>query len=241
MRVEACSFRLQLVVFLSPAGDRDRAARAVPTLPVECVARLRNRSCRACRCPAGSRSVVLVSPAPALAGRRMQPSPRSPESCSSATSDSAASRLSSATRIFAGARGLTTSTGPCPPSCRALRALITVAGNRTMNSLPRPRPSLRASTVPPWRLTRPFTRPSPMPRPPCVRSIAVLTCENIANNPGIVSAAQADARVLHGDRNPGGSARRCERDLPARIRVLRSIRQQIRRSPATGAADLLRA
>src|SRR5688572_32048901 len=39
--------------------------------------------------------------------------------------------------------------------------------SRTISSLPRPGPPLRASIVPPCISTRPLTSDSPMPNPPC--------------------------------------------------------------------------
>ena len=47
-----------------------------------------------------------------------------------------------------------------------------VDGRRTMNSLPRPRPSLCTDTDPPCRSIRLRTIDSPSPNPPCDRSIA---------------------------------------------------------------------
>ena len=52
-------------------------------------------------------------------------------------------------------------------------SLLHGSGNRTMNSLPCPGPSLWASTRPPWSFTSVLTSDSPMPSPVCVLVLGV--------------------------------------------------------------------
>ena len=61
-------------------------------------------------------------------------------------------------------------------------ALGEARGSRTRNSDPRPRPSLRASTVPPCEATRERTSASPRPSPPRVRSRLRLDCVKGVNS-----------------------------------------------------------
>ena len=68
--------------------------------------------------------------------------------------------------------GAAASAPPAPVGGLARRARPGRGGRRTTNSLPRPGPSLRASTVPPCISTRLFTSVRPMPSPPCERSPA---------------------------------------------------------------------
>ena len=58
-----------------------------------------------------------------------------------------------------------------------------------MNSLPNPRPLLRASTLPPCSSVRPLTNARPIPRPPSERPFTPSICENISNIPVIDSGA----------------------------------------------------
>ena len=90
---------------------------------------------------------------------------------------SAASTLSSATRMRRGADAATAGSG----GCSAAGCTDCGSGRCTTNSLPRPGPSLYASTLPPCIATMPRTSARPMPRPPSERSIELVTCENISN------------------------------------------------------------
>ena len=73
------------------------------------------------------------------------------------------------------------------------------SGSRTMNSLPRAGPALRASTRPPCIATRLRTSVRPMPRPPCARRLERSTCVNMSNTESSWSGGDADAVVAHGD------------------------------------------
>ena len=90
------------------------------------------------------------------------------------------------------------------------------SGMYTVNSLPRPRPSLRASTRPPCSSTRPFTSARPMPSPPSERSSAARSCANIvktlASAPGaspmplsrtLIEQCPAAVRIRISTRPPG--------------------------------------
>ena len=80
---------------------------------------------------------------------------------------SAASRLSSTTRMRRAAAGVAASGSA---ATRSGVGASGCSGRRTTNSLPWPGPALRASTVPPCSSTSRFTSVRPMPRPPCERS-----------------------------------------------------------------------
>jgi hypothetical protein len=66
--------------------------------------------------------------------------------------------------------------------------LDSTTGRRTMNSLPRPRPSLRASTLPPCIATRLCTRLRPIPKPSCERPCAPSARVNISKIRESISA-----------------------------------------------------
>ncbi len=94
-----------------------------------------------------------------------------PQISSSSRSDSRPSSLSSTTRMWSPALGLGAMgvrTGPVRRTGTFRRSSAS-RGRRTMNSLPFPGPSLRASTRPPCISARLRTSGSPSPRPPSER------------------------------------------------------------------------
>src|SRR3954471_21026210 len=96
---------------------------------------------------------------------------RCPQISSSSRSDSRPSSLSSTTRTWSPAAGFTREKVPAGGVRReeGFRRSSESRGKRTMNSLPCPGPSLRASTPPPCISTRLRTSGSPSPRPPSER------------------------------------------------------------------------
>ena len=97
-----------------------------------------------------------------------------------------------------------------------------------MNSAPRPSPSLRASTRPPCISTSRFTSVSPMPRPPSARSSVRSACVNRSKTCGsrfgaIPSPVSRTRMATH-----VAFALRLEADLPAIVRVLGGVVEQIR-------------
>src|ERR1043166_9338836 len=113
-----------------------------------------------------------------------------PSFSSSMRSALAASLLSSITRTRRGVEDGRSgrATALAGPSC---------AGSRTMNSLPRSAPALRASTVPPCRRTSRCTSVSPMPRPPCGRCTACWPClKRSKAEPSSSGAARLDGTAV---------------------------------------------
>ncbi len=88
-------------------------------------------------------------------------------------------------RGSAGARGRQRGISREVGRCRGRAA----SGKRTMNSLPNPRPPLRASTLPPCISVIPLTNANPIPSPPSDLPATPLTCENISKISGIDSGA----------------------------------------------------
>ena len=66
---------------------------------------------------------------------------------------------------------------------------VDMTGSRTVNSAPRPGPSLCTVTVPPCISVSRRTRARPMPSPPCARSDLACTCVNNSKIFGISSGA----------------------------------------------------
>ena len=99
-------------------------------------------------------------------------------------------------------------------------------GNRTVNSLPHPRPPLSARMVPWCISTRFFTRVSPIPKPPPARVNELSTCihlEHAAEHLG----GNADSIVLHSNQHVAALGLDCEPDSPAAVRVFHRVAQQV--------------
>ena len=157
------------------------------------------RNCRATSYPFKSGMPMSMS---ATSGRKVCASdkaarpPRAtrtscPASSSNIASESAASLLSSATitrRVAVAAGG--------PPSSVGFSDGASLSGKRTVNSLPWPGPSLRASIVPPCRSNRPFTSARPIPRPPSERVAALSISEHLENSSQRFRR-KADAIIFH--------------------------------------------
>ncbi|KYF89499.1 hypothetical protein BE20_20305 [Sorangium cellulosum] len=90
--------------------------------------------------------------------------------------------MSSTTRIR---RASVPETGPAAPSASAGGS---TAGRRTVNSLPRPSPSLAAATEPLCISTSRFTSVSPMPRPPRARPSVGCACSKRSKMRGSISS-----------------------------------------------------
>ena len=85
------------------------------------------------------------------------------------------------------------------PSARTVAAIRRQSfrvGSRTTNSLPRPGPSLNASTDPPCISTRRLTSVKPMPSPPWDRSNVRSTCVNIPKILSQLVGRDAHAGIL---------------------------------------------
>jgi hypothetical protein len=124
---------------------------------------------------------------------------------------SAASRLSSTARMRRFRPCGTLLFAAC--SCGPCRAGTSTIGRRTRNSLPLPMPSLRASTLPPCSSTNPRTSARPIPSPPCDRSSAGATCENISLGFTQASArrrAQNSAGIARDFLHPAGASAQAE-------------------------------
>ena len=117
---------------------------------------------------------------------------------------------------------------PRVPHDEVSAARSATAGRRTTNSLPFPGPSLRADTEPPCSSTRLRTIVRPRPSPPCDRSSACRSCTNRSKMCGSISGGDADAGVLHRHLHVAVHLLRPHRDIAARRRVLRGVRQQVR-------------
>ena len=222
--VETRRLRLAPVFVLSPSGDRHEQ-HAGPHAAARIGARRRSRSSPACRCRAAR---------PAVGTRPRSPGLRDPSRpCARRVPPSGAA--SPSRRRCRGCRRRPARAAACR---RATRAPARPVGGRsraagasgrvTTNSLPLPRPRLRASIAPPCSATRPRVSDRPMPRPPSERSSADVACENISNSCGsssgaipmplsctLITASVARHSCLHADQ-------------AARIGVLRRVGQQIR-------------
>ena len=93
------------------------------------------------------------------------------------------------------------------------------SGSRTTNSAPRPRPSLRASTVPPCSSTSPFTSASPSPSPPAAAVRAVVRLRERLEQPRAASRARSRARVPDAELRRARRARRATATATSRRRV----------------------
>ena len=109
-------------------------------------------------------------------GQPCAPGPRRGRCSRKSAMLSAASTLSSTTRIRSGAplvrSGASNESGVASP--------VSSLGSRTMNSLPHPSPWLCASISPPWSSTSRYARVSPIPSPPSMRSLVRSTCVNMS-------------------------------------------------------------
>ncbi len=94
----------------------------------------------------------------------------------------------------AGARGRAVAAGRCvADGCGVRRG----SGSVTVNTLPRPGPSLRASMVPPCSSTRRRASVRPMPRPPCAAVAMPWELREHVEDARQHVRRDADAGVLH--------------------------------------------
>ena len=186
-----------LVPLLAPARQRDQHHLRAPGLGAQ-MARRSQPSMPGMPMSStamSNRSELAQSRAPPPRRRRRRQS--RPSDRNNSAKLSAASRLSSTTRI-APSKAV-----PHRPAMRCRDGVITrtlfASGSRTVNSAPWPRPSLAASTLPPCSSTRLLTSVSPMPSPPCAalrsRRSPARTCRRSLQH----VRRHADAGVAHLD------------------------------------------
>ena len=100
-------------------------------------------------------------------------------------------------------------------------------GRRTLNSLPFPRPSLRASTVPPCNSTSRFTSVRPIPKPPWDRSIEPIDLREHVEDAIEHLGGDADPGIGDGYDGLGILSFGRQHDAAAAGHVLRGVIEQI--------------